>query len=126
MHFLFAIILFAVDSFDIFIVSAAHAKFARIIFNENANNNVFHAVLQDAHAFVPIHCAIAGIFTHSSTNKIAVLQGTNFREGHVSRFFLCFPFGSSRGCLSLFIYFYIFKHGSPVRPKGSLFGRQSN
>ena len=35
----------------------------------------------------PIHCKITGIFTHSGSYKIAVLQWTDFREGPVSSFF---------------------------------------
>ena len=60
--------------------------FGRIIFNENAN----HAVPQDARDFGPIHCEFTGIFTHSGTYKIAVLQWTDFREGPVSSFFFVF------------------------------------
>ena len=61
--------------------------FGRIIFNENANNNAYRAVPQDTHDFGPIgpiHREITGIFMHSGTYKIAILQWTDFREGPVS------------------------------------------
>ena len=60
---------------------------------------------------------ITGIFTHSGTYKIAILQWTDFREGPVSRYSFVFSFGSNRDVYCyLFIYFYILKHGSPVSP----------
>ena len=101
--------------------------FGRIITNENANNDAYRAVPQDAHDLGPIHCEILGIFTHYGRYKIAVLQWTDFREGAVSslRFVFLLVLAGDVYYHS-FIYFHIFKYDCPVIPKRLLFGRQWN
>ena len=91
--------------------------FGRIILNENANNNAYRAVPQDAHDFGRPE----GVRGFSRILGRIKSLSRQVSEKGLFQVFLCFSFGSSMGCLLSIIYLYTFKYGSPDSPEGLLF-----